>query len=594
MIYPEGRLPTILRPAHAQQAELHRRHFLARVMASGMLVAMRPSPSIAQPGSGGSRRVPRIVNIYNFVRNSDPRLTNSEEILFNTTEHQIKLLRQLKLPCTFALQYDALINPRYQQLFKQQATAAMEIAAWWEIPRPLVIKAGLKWRGPASAAWGSHVTYDFSVGYSPAERKRLADVYMADFKQIFGRYPATVGSWYIDEITLGYFADRYGIVASCNCKDQAQTDGYTLWGGYWNQAYYPSRLNAWMPAQNRTAQIDVPVFRMLGSDPIYQYQSNIGGNGQSVITLEAVYSPGGRSPQWLDWYLDILAREPCLAFAYGQAGQENSFGWNAMKQGMELQFPLFAKLARSGELQVETLEQSGRWFRDSFKVTPATCVVAMKDWQHQGRKTVWYNSRFFRTNIYWHRATFVIRDIHLFNENVMSQYHQKAAATNDMAVYTLPIMDGFSWGSSRSNKTLAGIRLVALNANGARVALQMTGQPKVVQLNKKDLRIGFSLEKGAAMEIVCQEDQLTFRLHHRAGNVFNWALEMVWSAAKATGIGKVEKQHLAYTNQGVDYALMLGKGVFQRPSATRSAILLLPQKNEIVMALKSPVTPHRG
>ena len=28
------------------------------------------------------------------------------------------------------------------------------------------------------------------------------------------------------------------------------TDGYTLWGGYWNQAYYPSRLNSYMPAQH--------------------------------------------------------------------------------------------------------------------------------------------------------------------------------------------------------------------------------------------------------------------------------------------------------------------------------------------------------
>ncbi len=593
MIYPESRLPTTFKCARSQQVELHRRHFLAQMMASGVLVAMRPSSAIARPTTGGSQRAPRIVNIYNFVRNSDPRLANSERILFNATEHQLKLLRQLKLPCTFALQYDALINPRYQKLFKQHATAAMEIAAWWEIPRPLVLKAGLKWRGPASAAWSSHVKYDFSIGYTPTERVMLADVYMADFKRIFGRYPATAGSWYIDEVTLAHLAGRYGIVASCNCKDQAQTDGYTLWGGYWNQAYYPSRLNAWMPAQNRDAQINIPVFRMLGSDPIYQYQSDLGGNGQGVITLESVYSPGGRSPQWVDWYLNILAREPCLAFAYGQAGQENSFGWNAMKQGIELQFPLFSKLARAGEIQIETLEQSGRWFRDSFKVTPATCVVAMKDWRHQGRKTVWYNSRFFRTNLYWHGANFVIRDIHLFNENVISPYHRKAARTNDMAVYTLPIMDGFSWRYSGSNKTSAGIRLVGLDAKGVRAALKMAGQPKIVPINKKDLRIEFSLENGATMELVCQEDQLTFRLHSRSGNAFHWALEMLWNASRATGIGKLDKRRLAYANQGVDYALMLDKGLFYRPSATQPAILLLPQNDEIVMALKSQVTRHR-
>src|SRR5579859_1010286 len=76
---------------------------------------------------------PRIVNIYNFVRNSDYRLANSEEILFETTRQEIQLVKQVGLPATWALNYDALINPRYQKLFKEQLGAKDEIAAWWEI-----------------------------------------------------------------------------------------------------------------------------------------------------------------------------------------------------------------------------------------------------------------------------------------------------------------------------------------------------------------------------------------------------------------------------------------------------------------------------
>src|SRR5665213_2320447 len=63
---------------------------------------------------------PRIVNIYNFVRNSDYRVANSEDVLYETTRQQIQLLKQAGLPATWALQYDALINPRYQKLFKEQ------------------------------------------------------------------------------------------------------------------------------------------------------------------------------------------------------------------------------------------------------------------------------------------------------------------------------------------------------------------------------------------------------------------------------------------------------------------------------------------
>ena len=101
-----------------------------------------------------------------------------------------------------------------------------------------VEKAGLKWRGRFDWDWAANV--GFSPGYTPEERRKLVDVYMADFRAIFGYYPRTVGSWFIDEVTLAYMAGHYGIVASCNCKDQVGTDGYTLWGGYWNQAYYPS------------------------------------------------------------------------------------------------------------------------------------------------------------------------------------------------------------------------------------------------------------------------------------------------------------------------------------------------------------------
>ena len=57
-------------------------------------------------------------------------------------------------------------------------------------------------------------------------------------------------------------------------------------------AYYPSRINAYMPAQTEEGQIPVPIFRMLGSDPIYQYDDGLGQERQGVISLEPVYEKG--------------------------------------------------------------------------------------------------------------------------------------------------------------------------------------------------------------------------------------------------------------------------------------------------------------
>lgn len=90
---------------------------------------------------------------------------------------------------------------------------------------------------------------------------------------------------------------------------------------------------------------------------------------------------------------DNLVRGPSLAVAYTQAGQENSFGWDAMRTGLNCQIPLIAALARAGSIRVETLERSGKWFRKNFPLTPATSLVALDDWKNQGNKTVWYNSR---------------------------------------------------------------------------------------------------------------------------------------------------------------------------------------------------------
>jgi hypothetical protein len=200
----------------------------------------------------------------------------------------------------------------------------------------------------------------FSTGYTPEEREKLIDVYMADFRKIFGYYPRSVGSWFIDTHSLIYMYEKYHIVASCNCKDQSGTDGYTVWGGYWNQAYYPSKLNAYMPAQNEENQVSVPVFRMLGSDPVRQYDTGIGSRSQGVVTLEPVYQRAGGNEQWVSWYFREFVDGACMEFAYVQVGQENSFTWRAMEKGYEIQIPLIARLRDQNKVKVQTLGETGQ------------------------------------------------------------------------------------------------------------------------------------------------------------------------------------------------------------------------------------------
>jgi hypothetical protein len=520
---------------------------------------------ILQPANANE---PRIVNLYNFVRNSDYRVPNSEDVLYETTRQQIQLIKQANLPATWALQYDALINSRYQKLFKEQLTSQDEITAWWEIPRPLAEKAGLKWRGQHE--WDSTANVGFSPGYTPAERRKLVDVYMADFKAIFGYYPRTVGSWFIDEVTLDYMAKHYGIVASCNCKDQIGTDGYTLWGGYWNQAYYPSRLNAYMPAQTKTAQIDVPVFRMLGSDPIYQY-----GNSPGMFTLETVYPDAGGSADWVAWFMNNLIHQPSLGFAYTQAGQENSFGWKAMKTGLTLQIALLADQAKAGEIQVMTLAQAGQWFRRNYSLTPPTSVVCLNDWKHQNRKTVWYDSRFYRLNVLWENGAFFIRDLHRFDENVVSITHDMALKTTSLACGTLPVMDGALWSGIEK----AGMWPVLLSTNGNNLSLAPDGSPVVKELTPTDLSIRQPLRGGGTFSIVCNETNVIFTGLGGLGQPLHWAWDMVGGPQQKSAVQMVSSNCVAYNYTGVNYQLRLSPDTGFCQQLSSGAIRLNPDSS---------------
>jgi hypothetical protein len=511
---------------------------------------------------------PRMVNIYNFVRNSDSRMANSEAVLFDATRHQVELLKEANLPATWALQYDALINPRYQKLFKQQLETKDEIAAWWEIPRTLVEKAGLKWRGRFDWDWTANI--GFSPGYTPQERRKLVDVYMADFKAVFGHYPRSAGSWYIDEVTLAYMASQYGIVASCNCKDQVGTDGYTLWGGYWNQAYYPSRLNAYMPAQTKAGQIDVPIFRMLGSDPIYQH-----GTTPGMFTLEPVYPAAGGSAEWVAWFMNNLIHQPCLAFAYTQAGQENSFGWDAMKTGLTEQVTLLAQQAKAGEIQVETLEQAGQWFHDHFPLTPPTSVVCLDDWKHQNRKTVWYDSRFYRINFLWQNGAFFIRDLHCFDENVVSPTHQTTLTTRSLAYETLPVMDGANW----SGKEPPGIWPVLLPSAGENPRMSPDGPPVVTELNPTDLSINQPLRGGGSFSIVCRETNVTFAGLDGQGQPLRWALDLVGGAQLKSAVRMVTPNGISYRYHGVGYELKVSPGVGSCEQLSNGVVRLVPNSS---------------
>ena len=492
-------------------------------------------------------QAPRIINIINFIRQTDYRIENSDSLLYQAVKEQLKLINRYNLPATFLLQYDALIKPEYQQLLKSQLNQQSEIGGWFEITQPQVEDAGLKWRGEHS--WVSHANIAFSTGYTKDEREKLVDVYMEKFKEIFGEYPKSMGSWYIDAHTLNYMYEKYGIIASCNCKDQVGTDGYTLWGGYWNQAYYPSKLNGYMPAQSQKQQISVPVFRMLGSDPIYQYDDGLGNDRQGVISLEPVYTQAGKNKAWVHYFFNSIVDQPCLAFNYAQAGQENSFTWDAMKDGLEMQIPIIDSLQRTQKIQVLTLAETGKWFKDKFSTTPATAVTVLNDIRNENNKTVWFNSRYYRANLLWKNQNFSFRDIHLFDERFKSQYVDKAGESSQFFFYTLPMVDGYMWSTPEDR---AGMQIVQHISSGEKKVIQFNS-PTITEPDIKTLEVTCTDEENHSFKMTFTESDFEITCDTNDKD-FRWSLDL-HTASSELPFKEIEGQNIMADFQGFKYVI---------------------------------------
>lgn len=396
-----------------------------------------------------------IVNIVNFVRAIEPRPGRNIDLV-EPVRQQIALLKKYNLKGTFLLQYDTLLDNSFVDLVKENTDVA-EVGLWFEIVQPLVENVGEEWHGRYPWDWYNDV--GFTIGYEPGVRIKLVDEAMSKFKEIFGYFPECVGSWHIDSVSMDYFDSKYNVSACCICRDQVGIDGYTMQGGFFNQAYYPSKNNMFCPANSKENQINMPVFRMLGSDPIYeidcQLYPEVWKLGQP--TLEPVSSKFGGNEEWCKWFFDQNFNGSGISMQYTQVGQENSFGWPRMSKGLDIQFNIVKQLSQQGKVEVMTLAEAGKWYKSNFEITPPATQSALTDVQGLNKKSAWYNSRFYRMNVLFEDGIVRIRDMYIFNDELKEKYLERRCVTHACEFRNLPVMDSLLYTDKDKDETIAGV-----------------------------------------------------------------------------------------------------------------------------------------
>jgi hypothetical protein len=478
-------------------------------------------------------------NIINFIR-FDHGMT--------TVKGEMEEIVKRGLPATWLLQYDALAAGPYVEYLKANMQANHEVGLWFEVNRRHCNDAGVKFKGeipePGNCQdtenWDHHSQAMMSCGYSQKDRVKLIDTMMEKFKQVWGKYPASVAAWYIDSYCLKYLADKYNIAASANCKDQWGTDGYSLWGGPYHAFYFPSVTNAMSAACSEEHQIHVPIFRMLGNDPVNTRNAKLETNGQPVFTLEPAYSEGGGNETWVKHYFDMMLSKTTRPFGYLQIGQENSFPWENMKKGFCFQLDEVMRRQGQGQVVIETLEASGRFAQEHYRKTPVGFLDANINLNGGKTRAAWYHSTNYRAQVLYSDTSMEIVDLYRYLPADTESHFQQPANLWTEIFMPLPMVDSFLFGSrwflagkfndgGEFDERQCGISDVKIEfaddkmtiryRNGAGVASEINFMPDSIEFNRR------SDKPGHLQELISYDPQSRWspimgRYHNHL--VFGW------------------------------------------------------------------------
>jgi len=502
----------------------------------------------------------RAVNIMNFIRAEESRWSMD---LMQPVREQMALIKAHKFPATWLLQYDALVEGPFVEFLKSEMPLDHETGIWFEMNRRICDDAGVAWRGNPDWEWDFHVPVAYSIGYTPAERRKLADTAVATFKRVFGHDVKSVACWNLDAITMAHLSDHYGIDAFGNCRDQLNTDGYTIWGAP-IAAYYANRQNAWSPALEAKNQISTPMFRLLGQDPVYYYDNRL----PSPDTMEPVW-PSGQSETFVDRFLEMIAKAPTQSVAYAQLGQENSFGWPMTQKAYPMQMDKLAQVQKESGLIVETMGETGRRFKRAFRSTPTQAQVMLEDpfGNDPPERSVWYQSRFLRANLHFRGDQFYLRDLHVYDDRFQQPYLTEPVRQHGIEQRMLAVLDGYHWSDDEVRAGRAGRRamgrFVAIGRNGNETPLAMAGVPTVNEAGSL-LRTRVPLTGGGSFVAEFSEHEIAFQLvgtpsSSRLGLVFEWT-------ADRSALQEVSADRLSYRFRDFSYSVRVANGVASKSS----------------------------
>lgn len=460
------------------------RQVLAVLLVAPLLAStlVLPVSALAQQGQAPPAGRQAFVNIVNPVRGND--FWTAPFAPLETAKGEYEAIKVRNMPATWLLRYDAIVDPQISSFFKT-LDKNQELGILFEVTPTLADKAGVKYN--KSDLWHKAKSV-FLTGYSVADRKKLIERSFEDFKENFGYYPKSVGAWWIDANSLSIMREKYGITASLVVADQFSTDDYQVWGLYFSTPYYPSKVNALVPAQSKNSKIGIVSIQWASRDPFNSYGGGVQESTYSVQINDYVTFHDLDS-SYFEKLLDTYINPPKFS-RFGQLtiGLENSFSWQEF--GKEYQKQLDIAKNRS---QVVSMSQFSQWYRSAFPdISPPHVVYTQNPLGSEGQ-VVWFMTPYYRVGYFYHPKLYgsAIRDLRLYNDSLPEPCYETFCQTLNLGLSVSKPLDEATYGDRWTiddgeisdfsfSQTGEGVKITYKNQGG---------KPRAIEFRNRDLFI---------------------------------------------------------------------------------------------------------
>lgn len=316
------------------------------------------------------------------------------------------------------------IQMTYASLFNDEAVAlAQEHHARYgdEIALSLL---GL----PCKEFRDKYKTKDFCIWmFSMEDKKAIVTDVFEKFREKFGFYPESTGSYYLDADLTNFIKEKYPMVkcAVATCWEEGpkayhtcNNSWYTLFdGGPWNP-WIPSKQNTHAPAADETEDSGIVAIPHLSRDLLACFDgngSNFGTHPQNVLR-GMIYKPGSFDEQGnyggqeypylynlIDQYRSLGRYNDGYSYnmMFVGPGWMNKMGrWEApyelLLQSYEDGMAYYAKLKREGKLEDMTMAEFADFYRAGHTYTQPECALWRDILYGSDKQYFWYADPYMR------------------------------------------------------------------------------------------------------------------------------------------------------------------------------------------------------